>query len=85
MVLASLITTQTSGINRVDFSLGLDGQTRLELYNSMGEYVRTLVDDYLLPGEYSLTWKRGTLLTGVYFYRLTSGDYVSLRKGLIVE
>ncbi len=76
------ITTGTPGLDRIEFSLPLDGPTRLDMYNSLGEHVRTLVDDDLLPGEYDMTWKTG-LPPGVYFYRLMSGDYVAVRKVVV--
>ncbi|KAF0153163.1 MAG: hypothetical protein FD143_603 [Ignavibacteria bacterium] len=48
----------------------------LKVYDVLGREVATLVDEYKQPGKYSSTFYtlRSSLSSGVYFYRLTSGD-----------
>ena len=63
---------------------------RLDIYNTLGQLVRGLVNDDRTPGHYRVDWdgrdNRGTAAaSGVYFYRLTAGDRVTSRKMLLVE
>ncbi len=62
---------------RFGFGLGLDGATRLEVFDLLGNRVGLLVNDLLQPGEYSVEWDLRDVPSGVYWYRLTSGDWSS--------
>jgi hypothetical protein len=55
------------------FSVGLDAQTSLTIYNASGEKVAVLVDQYLQPGTYTVTWDATAFPSGMYYYRLESG------------
>jgi hypothetical protein len=59
----------------ISFSLGLDGPTRLEVFDAEGRAVATLVDAVLTPGTYSVTWDASDQPSGLYYYRLTSGTW----------
>ena len=65
-------------------------QTRLEIYNSIGQKVRTLVQEQQTAGSYIVEWnglddqgRRAT--SGIYFYRLESGSYLQTKKMVLVE
>ncbi len=55
------------------FSLGLDGWTILTIHDAQGREVAKLVDQYLQPGEYSITWDASGHPSGLYYYRVSSG------------
>jgi hypothetical protein len=55
------------------FSVGLDGQTTVSVYNANGEKVAVLVDQYLNPGTYTVTWDATAFPSGLYYYRINSG------------
>ncbi len=62
----------------------------LAIYNVHGQLVRTLVDEVKSAGLYTVKWdgtdKQGkTVNTGVYIFKLQSGDDVSLRKGVLAK
>lgn len=59
--------------------------TTLQIYNSLGQLVRTLVNTEQSQGEYSVVWNGfdnngAAVSSGVYYYKLTHGDFVSSRK-----
>ncbi|HUU28205.1 MAG TPA: T9SS type A sorting domain-containing protein [archaeon] len=63
---------------------------RLSVFNLRGQLVRTLVDIGQGPGTYNVNWdgadQQGLRVSsGVYFYRLVAGDYVSTRKMVLVK
>jgi hypothetical protein len=60
-------------------------QIRLEVYNALGLPVRTLINEELGTGYYEVPFKTRELASGVYFYRLISGDTVKSRKMMIVK
>jgi hypothetical protein len=60
------------------------------LYNVRGEAVRTLLDEYRVPGTHVLTWNGRTetgeaAATGVYFARMRSPGYVETRKIVLIK
>lgn len=59
----------------ITFGVGLDGQTSLVIYNAVGERVATLVNQYLQPGNYTVTWDATGYPSGLYYYRLNSGHW----------
>ncbi|MEO6048826.1 MAG: choice-of-anchor D domain-containing protein, partial [Candidatus Kapaibacterium sp.] len=59
----------------ITFSLGLDGHTTLEIYDAGGKQVGTLLNGYMKPGTYTITWDAKNQSSGLYYYRLQSGDW----------
>ncbi|MCB9211104.1 MAG: T9SS type A sorting domain-containing protein [Ignavibacteriales bacterium] len=57
----------------------------LKVYNSLGEEVRTLVNNYQSSGYYNIEFDGTELSSGIYFYKLHAGKYVSVRKMLITK
>ncbi len=57
----------------IGFSVGLDGPTRLVLYDATGHEAGRLVDRYLTAGEYSVEFNGSGMASGSYLLRLTQG------------
>jgi hypothetical protein len=65
-------------------------KVRLAIYNINGELVRTLVDDNLAPGHYTVNWngrdnRGGLVSSGLYCYKLSAEDFSEAKKMLIIE
>jgi hypothetical protein len=64
--------------------------TILKIYNLLGQEVRTLVNEIQAPGYYKVAWN-GTdnfgqrVPSGVYIYRLQAGDFVNVKKMVLVQ
>jgi len=64
----------------IDFSVPVDGDVKISIFNTAGQQVATLVDDQLNAGAYKSTWdardQHGKpVSSGVYFYRMEAGDF----------
>ncbi len=59
----------------IGFSLGLDGPTRLDLFDAAGNLLQTLIDAPMPAGRYAVTWDGSGQPSGLYRYRLTSGHW----------
>ncbi|OYV88564.1 MAG: hypothetical protein B7Z63_00145, partial [Ignavibacteriae bacterium 37-53-5] len=62
----------------------------LEIYDVLGQKVSTLVDGMLQPGQYAAMWNGANnsgvrVATGVYFYRLQAGSFISVKKMLLLK
>jgi len=64
----------------ITYQLTEGGNVLLELYNVMGENIRTLVNEEQSAGSYSLNFDASGIASGVYFYKLTSGNISQIKK-----
>ncbi len=75
---------------KIAFYLEKGGEVKLEIFNIRGQRLAVLIDGELPQGEHSLIWNPITatgkeLPSGVYFYRLQTGDYERTRKMLYLK
>jgi len=61
------------------------GKTKLEIYDILGNKIKTLVDEYKQAGTYSIEFNASNLASGVYFYKLTAGQFTSTKKLLLLK
>lgn len=69
----------------IPFSIPASGITTLKLYDVLGREVRTLVNENLQPGSYEVAFDATGLASGVYFYRLQSGQSMTTKRLLLVR
>ncbi len=74
---------------RIQYSLGKAVQVSLKVYNLLGHEVATLVNGRQEAGSYTVPFNtnKGTLglSSGVYFYRLEAGSFVSTKKLILIK
>lgn len=72
---------------RFEYSVALEGITNISLFNSIGEKVTTLVNEYQKPGRYEVKLNVSTLglPSGIYHYKLISGPYIESREMIIIK
>jgi hypothetical protein len=68
---------------QIEYSVPIRGQVSLKVFNLLGQQVMTLVDGVQETGSYVARFNGTDLMSGVYFYRLESGD-VTLTKKLVL-
>ena len=69
------IRSQVSGVSEV----------RLVIYDVLGREVATLVNGRQAPGRYSVKFDGSLLASGVYFYHLSAGSFISVRKMTLMK
>ncbi|MBI3006557.1 MAG: T9SS type A sorting domain-containing protein, partial [Ignavibacteriales bacterium] len=75
---------------RIDFQIAETSPVRLEIVDMLGRTVRILTTGMFEPGSHHVDWD-GTndegrmAASGVYFYRLTAGSYLSSRKMILLK
>jgi hypothetical protein len=57
----------------------------LNVYNILGEKVQTVVSENLQSGSHTYLFDRRQLATGVYFYKLTAGEYQQTKKMILIK
>ena len=69
----------------IKYNIPTEGNVRLIVYNSLGEVVGELVNEWQSAGKYSVSFLRNNLSSGVYFYSLKYRDQVITRKMLLLK
>jgi hypothetical protein len=72
-------------LTTIRYDLPVPGRVVLDVYNILGQKVRTLVDEIQDAGFKSVQWDAGNLASGVYFYRLETSDFVRTRKVVLLR
>lgn len=65
---------------RINFSLPSQGFVTIALYDVTGKEVRTIVNGNMEAGVHSVTLNAEGLSSGMYFYKMTSGNFTSVKK-----
>ncbi|MFN0157846.1 MAG: T9SS type A sorting domain-containing protein [Bacteroidota bacterium] len=70
---------------RFSIPVGTFGHTSLRVYDVLGREVMTLVDGKMKVGTHSVQLDARNLTSGVYFYRLTTNNFIQTRKLLLLR
>lgn len=69
----------------INFTIPQSGFTQLKVYASDGSEVASLVSKNLNAGTYNISFNAKNLASGVYFYRLKSGNFNSIKKLMLLK
>jgi hypothetical protein len=64
---------------------GVGGFVTLKIYDLLGREVTSLVNQQLKPGTYEVEWDATKYSSGVYIYKLTSGNFTESKKMVLVK
>jgi hypothetical protein len=70
---------------RIEYTIPNVEFVTLKVYNLLGQEVSTLVNTRQGAGKYSVNFNSSSLPSGVYFYKITAGTFVSSKKMLIMK
>jgi photosystem II stability/assembly factor-like uncharacterized protein len=69
----------------ISFTIPNHEHVRIQVFNLLGQLITTLVNQDKEPGTYSVTWDASTRSSGLYFYRMTAGEFVQTRKAILLR
>jgi hypothetical protein len=75
---------------RISYSLPQDAHVCLSVYNILGQKVKILLDKHQSAGVQTVSWngtddKGNQVSSGVYFYKLSAGEFSDMKKMLLVK
>lgn len=70
---------------QISYSIPKSELVSLKVYDVLGKEVAQLVNQFQNSGNYQVTFNANQLPSGVYFYKLKAGDFVSVKKMLLVR
>ncbi|MBT3683870.1 MAG: T9SS type A sorting domain-containing protein [Candidatus Marinimicrobia bacterium] len=77
-------------ITEIQYSIPVDSKVVLNVYDISGRLVKTLISNYQSAGYHSVKWdgsnESGIMSSsGIYFYRMTTGEYTEMRKMILLK
>ena len=69
----------------IKFALPKSGDVSLVVYDILGRVVTTLINGNLSAGYHTVNFNATNLASGVYFYRIKAGDFVSIKKLMLLK
>ena len=77
-------------ITNFQFTLAKSVHVRIEIFNIVGQKVRTLVDKDMKPGVYQADWEGkdesgNAVSSGIYFYKMQAGEFSNMKKMVLLK
>ena len=69
----------------ISYSIPRRSNVSLKVFDILGSEVAELVNKEMEAGSYQVSFNASSLSSGVYFYRLQAGDYVKIKKMVILK
>jgi hypothetical protein len=69
----------------ISYKLPISSLVTIKVYDVLGREVQTLVNERQAAGNHSVTFNASSLPSGVYFYRLQTGNYSTAKKLLLLK
>jgi len=72
-------------ITTLNFTLPIESEVSLKIYNLQSREVFTLINGNIEAGYHSVVWDANPYASGVYFVKMIAGDYISTQKLMLVK
>ncbi len=74
----------------ISYSVAGDSPVAIEIYNTKGQLVKTLVNDQRVAGDYSVVWNgmdnnNNAVASGLYYSKMSAGKYSSTKKMIMMK
>ena len=69
----------------IGFDIPKSSFVKIAIYDLLGKNVITLVNEKLTLGSYEVIWDASSYLSGVYFYKLITDDFVDVKKMVLLK
>jgi hypothetical protein len=67
------------------YSLKQSGDVKINVYDVSGKEVKSLVDGFRSAGNYVVIFNAGDMASGIYYYRITTNDFVQTNKMVLLK
>lgn len=72
-------------VSKFRFSVQKSSNVKIEIFDIKGSSYGFIVNQYLLPGTYESEINAEQFASGVYFYRMTAGDFTATKKMIVIK
>ncbi len=69
----------------IEYTIARPEFITLRIFNVLGEQITTMVAEQQAPGKYKVQWLADDFTSGIYFYRLTAGNFSETKKLVLLK
>lgn len=69
----------------INFSIPVEGFVTIDVYNSIGQKVASLVNETKTAGSYTVGFDASDLTSGIYFYKISTGNFSETKKMILLK
>jgi hypothetical protein len=70
---------------KIKFDLPIDNYVMIKVYNILGKEIYTLVNDFKQAGRYLVSFNGSNLSSGIYYYKITAGNFEQVKKMILIK
>ena len=70
---------------KINFSIPVNGLVTLKIYNVLGKEVMTLINEHKPAGNYGAEFNGANLSSGIYFFRMETGEFVDVKRMMLIK
>lgn len=72
-------------VTSIEFQIPGSNFVKLAVFDIAGKEIGTLVNEYKQAGTYQVSFNAGSLASGVYFYKITSGNFSDTKRMILLK
>jgi hypothetical protein len=72
-------------ITMINYQVPMTNEVEISVYNILGEKIVTLVSKKQQAGYYSVQWDASDFASGIYYYKIKAGAFISVKKMILVK
>lgn len=72
-------------VTKIRFDLPKQADAKLVIYDALGREISVVVNELLEAGSYDVNWNASDLTSGIYFYKLETEGFTSIKKMILVK
>jgi photosystem II stability/assembly factor-like uncharacterized protein len=70
---------------KIKFSLPQTYNVRIDIYNTLGQNIKTILNEKRQAGDHEFEFNAQNLASGVYYYRIEAGDFQDVKKMVLLK
>ncbi len=70
---------------KIRYSVPQSSNVKIKVFNILGNEIESLVNEEKPFGTYEITWYAANLPSGIYFYKITAGNFIETKKMILMK
>lgn len=72
-------------VTNIDYDLPVNSNVNISVYDMTGRQIEVLVNDFKQAGKHSVSYNAMNISSGIYYYKIQAGDFVSVKRMVLVK
>lgn len=72
-------------VTNIKFDIPKKSNVKISIFDVLGKEISVLVNEELSPGTFEVNWDASNFPSGVYFYKIETGDYSESKKMVLIK